>query len=129
MEEQHPMTTDPYADAPDLGHETAALHDLRQLLNGKRIDTGLIYREYLLRHAAHLDRIHADPTWDAGEDQALDTAWELIQYDRTHATWLGGIGPDSATWTTEDGALQYVRREWRTWWAQQNLNTAGGIQA
>jgi hypothetical protein len=122
MEEPHLMTTDPYAGAPGLGVETAALDKLRAYLAEHGTDTGPAYREYLLRHAAHLDRLHqADPAWVAGEDEALNAALFLTDYDRYHGTWLGGLGPDSNTWTDEDGALDYVRNEWRHW-AQQNTS-------
>lgn len=110
------MNTNLYDGAPDPGTETAALHDLRQLLTD-----GPLYREYLLRHAAHLDRLQTDAAWSSGEDAVLNAAFLLIQHDRLHATWLAVIGPDSNTWATEDGALQYLRREWRHWWTLQNL--------
>lgn len=112
--------TDPYPGAPDLGQETGDLDKLRAHLAWNSIRTGPEHREYLLRHAALLDRLHqADPSWAAGGNEALDAAWTLTGYDRLHGTWLGGFGPDSNTWKDENGALDYVRNEWRHW-AQRN---------
>lgn len=107
------MTTDPYVNGPDLGAETEALHKLRRHLAEQGITTGPARRDYLLRHAVHLARLQAGTDWSSGEDEVLSAAWELIQYDRRYGTWSPTApGPDSATWSDEDGALEYIRTQW-----------------
>lgn len=97
------MTAGPYADSPDV-------KDLNEELDG-------LPRRYLLLRAVVADLEHlADP--GLHEDDVLNAALELADYDRRHFTQSPGPGPDSNTWKGDDGPLEYVRAQWR--WAQQN---------
>jgi hypothetical protein len=99
------VTTNPYADTPDI----------KQLL----AELAVLPRRHLLLRAVIADMEHlADP--DLPEDNYLNAALELADYDRQHCTWAPGPGPDSNTWTGDDGALEYVRAQWRA--AQQTAS-------
>lgn len=97
------MTVDPYADAPAIKELLAELAELP--------------RRHLLLRAVIADREHlADP--GLPDDDNLNAALELAEYDRRNCTWAHGPGPDSNTWKGDDGALEYVRAQWLA--AQQN---------
>lgn len=69
-------------------------------------------RTRLLHRAVAADRQHlADPALPA--DDYLNQALELLDYDRRHGTWAPGApGPGSATWSDDDGPLEYARAQW-----------------
>lgn len=69
-------------------------------------------RYRLLQRAVAADLAHqSDPALPP--DDYLNAALELMAYDRRHGTWAPGTpGPGSATWSDDDGPLQYVRAQW-----------------
>lgn len=112
------MIDDPYAGASSLEQQSAALADMYRTIHEKQLDPpDPLIREFLLGQAAYNDRLHlTDP--ERPEDEYLNEAADLIDYDRRYFTWsLTGPGPDSNTWSGDDGALEYVRAQWRA--AQQ----------
>lgn len=70
-------------------------------------------RDHLLRRAVAADLQHlADPK--LLPDDYLNAALELMAYDCRHGTWApGSPGPGSATWSDDDGLLEYVRAQQR----------------
>jgi hypothetical protein len=70
-------------------------------------------RDHLLHRAVAADRKHlADP--GLHPDDYLNAALELMAYDRRYGTWAPGLpGPGSATWSDDDGPLEYVRAQRR----------------
>lgn len=98
------MTADPYADSPDI-------KVLQEELAG-------LPRRYLLLRAVIADREHlADP--NLHPDDYLNPILELMNSDRRKGTWAPTLpGPGSATWSGDDGPLEYVRAQWD--WAQRN---------
>lgn len=74
--------------------------------------TSLELRTELLQRAVAADQLHlADPALPP--DDYLNQALELLDYDRRHGTWApGSPGPGSATWSDDDGPLEYVRAQW-----------------
>jgi hypothetical protein len=114
-----PMINDPYVGAPALVEQSAQLADMFRTINEKGLDCpDPLIREFLLGQAAYNDRLHlADPEISA--DDYLTPALDLITYDRRYFTWSpAGPGPDSNTWSGDNGMLEYVRAQWLT--AQQN---------
>lgn len=69
-------------------------------------------RGRLLQRAVVADEKHlADPAMLP--DDYLNAALELMAYDRRYGTWApGSPGPGSATWSDDDGPLEYVRAQW-----------------
>lgn len=91
------MTADPYVGSPDIKDLVAEFDGLRQ---------------YLLLRAVLADRERlANP--EILEDLGLSAALELAAYDRRNCTWAPGRGPDSSTWKGNNGALEYVRFQWK----------------
>jgi hypothetical protein len=69
-------------------------------------------RDRLLQCAVVADRHHlANPALNP--DDYLNAALELMAFDRRYGTWApGSPGPGSATWSDDDGPLEYVRAQW-----------------
>lgn len=112
-----PAASPLYKGVPPLPTETPALAEPRHQIADKHLQApDPLLRELLLRQAAYWHRTALEaPT--VGTGRAYDAAWELMAYDRRHGTWLGGLGPDSRTWSDDTGALDYTHREWTHWQA------------
>lgn len=118
--------TNPYDGALPLPAEAAGIRALTGSLRDTDT-TGPLCRQLLLRRAAYADRTHLRHP-DLPENDYLNQALKLADYDRQHFTWSPDVpGPDSNAWAGDDGPLEYVRAQWNA--AQQNLNKATGIQA
>ena len=69
-------------------------------------------RDRLLHRAAATHRQHLAAEALAADDY-LNAALELLDFDRRHGTWTPHApGPGSATWSDDDGPLEYVRAQW-----------------
>jgi hypothetical protein len=123
-----PTPEEAYRDAPPGPAELSEdMRRLSQLIQGTMPSSKR--REYLLRHAALADRgallaaseaahytrsrsVQAKEVRILREEMAKDavrTAMELQEYDRTAGTTLGPIGPDTAD------VRGYVRSEYLAW--------------
>ncbi|MEV6211812.1 hypothetical protein [Kitasatospora sp. NPDC051914] len=112
-----PAPEEAYADAPAPHVETAAMLNLARANHGIPSMHG---REWMLRHAALLDRT-AMPAGPAGRTNPAVTgvAMQLRQTDRHGGTGLGPLGPDASEWDGEDGAVGYLRQEYLAWRSAQ----------